>query len=189
MKKPVFLNIEGIGRVFFKRNTRSKNVNIRVRPEKGVLVTMPVWLSYAEATRILEKNLNWVREQKKKMEEWVMENVAGPDVPFEIEREDIKAWLTGRVERAAERYGFDYGRISVREQATRWGSCSSKNNISLNAKLAWLPDELVDYVIIHELMHTRIKDHSGNFWRAMDEVFGDAKAVDRRLRDYYPEFM
>jgi predicted metal-dependent hydrolase len=74
----------------------------------------------------------------------------------------------------------------VRSQKTRWGSCSFNNNISLNVKLTRLPQELIDYVILHELAHTRIKNHGREFWKMLDGLIGDAKKLDRRLREYQP---
>lgn len=70
----------------------------------------------------------------------------------------------------------------MREQRTRWGSCSGKNNISLNVKLVLLPEELIDYVILHELVHTRIHNHGKKFWDELDIYTGNAKAVAKRLK-------
>ena len=72
--------------------------------------------------------------------------------------------------------------VSIREQSTRWGSCSHKNNISLNLKLILLPKELVDYVMLHELVHTRIHNHSKNFWAELDRYTGNGKVMAKRLR-------
>jgi predicted metal-dependent hydrolase len=72
----------------------------------------------------------------------------------------------------------------MRNQRTRWGSCSNKNNINLNMKLIRLPDEMIDYVLLHELVHTRIKNHTKDFWRELDRFVGDAKAKNKRLKAY-----
>ncbi|MFC1990575.1 M48 family metallopeptidase [Chloroflexota bacterium] len=72
--------------------------------------------------------------------------------------------------------------MSIRNQKTRWGSCSHKNNINLNMKLVLLPDELVDYVILHELVHTRIHNHSKRFWVELDKYVGDGKLMTSRIK-------
>jgi predicted metal-dependent hydrolase len=79
-------------------------------------------------------------------------------------------------------HGFTCNRVTVRQQKTRWGSCSPKNTISLNIKLALVPDELADYVILHELVHTRIHNHSKKFWAELDKYVPNSKAMAKRLR-------
>jgi predicted metal-dependent hydrolase len=72
----------------------------------------------------------------------------------------------------------------VKNQKTRWGSCSEKNNINLNVNLVLLPDELIDYAILHELVHTRVKNHSKRFWAELDKLVGDAKKNDKKLKNH-----
>ncbi len=97
-------------------------------------------------------------------------------------RIEAHAHLPGRVRELAERHGFSYGRLFIKDLRSRWGSCSVVNNINLALQLMRLPDELVDYVILHELVHTRVKNHGASFWRLLDQVSGDAKGLDKRLR-------
>lgn len=74
----------------------------------------------------------------------------------------------------------------MKNQKTLWGSCSSANNINLNVNLVRLPDELRDYVLLHELVHTRHKNHGNAFWRALNHLVGDGKRLQRQLRQYHP---
>ena len=94
----------------------------------------------------------------------------------------VKNMLTERLRYLTEKHGFTYNRVFIRNQKTRWGSCSHKNNISLNMKLIRLPDELIDYVILHELVHTDRKDHGKAFWTEMDKIIGDGKKMASRLK-------
>jgi predicted metal-dependent hydrolase len=71
--------------------------------------------------------------------------------------------------------------VTIRNQKTRWGSCSAKNNLSLNIKLALLPDELRDLILVHELVHTRIKNHGPDFWRELKSIYPDARKLDRQV--------
>jgi hypothetical protein len=77
----------------------------------------------------------------------------------------------------------------VKNQKTRWGSCSEKNNINLNANLVLLPDELIDYAILHELVHTRVKKHSKRFWDELDKLVGNAKKLDQKLKKHRFHFI
>jgi predicted metal-dependent hydrolase len=101
-----------------------------------------------------------------------------------IDRTAARKVLVDRLNYLAQTYGFKYNRVFIRNQKTRWGSCSTKNNINLNVNLVRLPDELIDYTILHELVHTRVKNHSRRFWVQMDMLLGDAKKIDKKLRAY-----
>jgi len=102
----------------------------------------------------------------------------------ELDREDARKILNQRLSELAAENDFEYNRVFIRSQKTRWGSCSSKNNINLNMNLLHLPSELVDYVLLHELTHTKVKDHSPNFWDELETVCPDAKKKRRRLKKY-----
>jgi predicted metal-dependent hydrolase len=86
-------------------------------------------------------------------------------------------WL----ERIANRTGLDYRRVTVRLQRSRWGSCSSRQHINLNARLLLVAPELVDYLLVHELCHTRELNHSRRFWRLVERHCPEYKALDRKL--------
>ncbi|HEY86702.1 MAG TPA: M48 family metallopeptidase [Dehalococcoidia bacterium] len=88
------------------------------------------------------------------------------------------------MEISCKKQRFIYNRVSIRNKRTRWGSCSSKNNINLNIKLAKLPAELIDYVILHEFVHTWVKDHSNDFWAELNRLVVDEKHMASRLREY-----
>ena len=102
----------------------------------------------------------------------------------EINREDARKILNQRLAELATEHDFEYAKVSIRKQNTRWGSCSSQNNISLNQSLLHLPDDLIDYVLLHELTHTRVKDHSPSFWDELETVCPDAKEKRRLLKTY-----
>jgi predicted metal-dependent hydrolase len=91
----------------------------------------------------------------------------------------LDSWL----ESLAEEHGFSANGISVRLQRTRWGSCSPRGTISLNAKLLFLPRDLVEYVLIHELCHTIHHNHSRDFWLLMQEHLSQAQTLRKRLRE------
>ena len=102
-----------------------------------------------------------------------------------IYRYEAMNTLPERLKRLAGKYGFSYNNVTIRNNRSNWGSCSSKNNISLNLQMMKLPDELIDYILLHELVHTRIKDHSLQFWQKLDQVTGGkAKELAKEVKKY-----
>ena len=101
-----------------------------------------------------------------------------------------KEILPVRLRELAKEKGFTYNRCTVRNVHTRWGSCNTKGNISLNISLIYLPNELIDYVLLHELCHTVEMNHSDRFWALMDKVTAPAKAKDlrKKLKTYRTQF-
>ncbi len=97
-------------------------------------------------------------------------------------RKTILKLIPARVKEYAEIIGVSYGRITIRNQKTRWGSCSSKGNLNFNCQLMRLPEELRDYVIIHELCHRKEMNHSAKFWSEVEKYCPDYKALRKKLK-------
>lgn len=101
--------------------------------------------------------------------------------------DEAKRVLPSRLYSLAEKYGLRYNRCSVRDIHSRWGSCSGDGNISLSIYLVLLPDELIDYVLLHELCHTLEMNHGERFWAALDKLCGcNAKELRGRLKKHFP---
>lgn len=99
-------------------------------------------------------------------------------------RIEAKLYLPKRTHELAAKHSFCLNKVSVKKASTRWGSCSPENNINLNLQLMRLPDELADYVILHELVHTVEKNHQASFWKLLEKVFPGAKKLDKELNSY-----
>lgn len=87
-----------------------------------------------------------------------------------------------RVEQNAEKYGFHYNRITIRNQKTKWGSCSAQKNLNFNYKLVKMPDYVLDYLVIHELVHTEFLNHGEQFWQRVAECCPDYMKAEKYLR-------
>ena len=162
-----------IGEVTFRKSARIKGMSIRVHPVKGVTVTMPFIVPYAAAQLFLHARREWVMETLRKQKE-KLENV---HVPSEGEVEQLrkmaKSLLPPRLATLASRYGFVYNRVSIKHNASNWGSCSSKGNINLNLNIVRLPGVLQDYVLLHELCHLRHQDHGHAYHLLLEHVLTD----------------
>jgi predicted metal-dependent hydrolase len=99
-------------------------------------------------------------------------------------RKEAQKYLPERTFLLAKQFGFKYTDLRVKNLKSRWGSCSYVNNINLNIHLMRLPDHLIDYVILHELVHTVHKNHGKNFWQALDTVSGKARLLAKEMKQY-----
>ena len=103
-----------------------------------------------------------------------------------ILRKQAKAYLPRRIDFLAEKYGFNFEKLRFSHTGTRWGSCSSSGTISLNIALMNLPHHLIDYVIIHELCHTRQMNHSSKFWQEVEKYCPDYKKYVQEIKQFSP---
>ena len=99
-------------------------------------------------------------------------------------RKQAREIAVQKVEFFNQHYGLEYKRIFIKNQKTRWGSCSSKGNLNFNYRIATLPAELQDYLIVHELCHLREMNHGANFWKLVEEQIPDYKLLSKQLRRY-----
>jgi predicted metal-dependent hydrolase len=184
MKKSKLIEIESVGPILFERNNRAKYIRISVKPFKGVRVAVPYRVSFNNAKQFAQSKRDWIKKHLNKMEQVEKEHETFTKYLPEINRAEARKKLVNRLNELAEQHGFRYSKVFVRNQKTRWGSCSSKNNISLNMKLVRLPDEMLDYVLLHELVHTRIKNHTKAFWAELNKFVGDAKGMRKKINEH-----
>lgn len=103
---------------------------------------------------------------------------------IEAYRIEAKNYLPGRIAQLADQFGFKYKNVYIKNMKSRWGSCSAKNNINLNLQLLRFDNEVIDYVILHELLHTKIRNHSAIFWRNMEKLMPKFQQLRAELKQY-----
>lgn len=104
-------------------------------------------------------------------------------------RQEAEGLLPGRLVTLAKEHGFSYRSVSVKRLSSRWGSCSEHHDIVLNSYLMQLPWELIDYVLLHELLHTQIMAHGTEFWTALGKHVHDLKRIRKDIRAYQPRLI
>jgi predicted metal-dependent hydrolase len=142
---------------------------------------MPRRGNLRQAKEFLLSKTSWIQKHLRKIDNYAHL----PEIPdSNIDLEKARDYLLNRLNCFAQKYNFSFNRAAFRRQKTRWGSCSGRNNINLNIKIAALPERLQDYVLLHELVHTKHKNHGRQFWAEMNKLTGDAKKLRKEMRRY-----
>jgi predicted metal-dependent hydrolase len=167
----------------FVRHPRARRYVVRVKMDGTVRVTIPRWGTRREAAAFADAQRPWIEKQLRR----VAQEQATPHVPMPIEqqqelRKRAVRELPPRLLALAEPLGLTVTRISIRNQRSRWGSCSRQGHICLNWRLVAMPDWVRDYVLFHELMHLKRMDHSPAFWTLVANVYPGFKDARDWLR-------
>ncbi len=157
-----------------------KTVAIQVNTDLTVTVRVPKRAATKDIERILREREPWIQKHIEQMR-IKREQHASQEIKqlsnAEIQELSNRAleYLPKRVEYFAQLIGVKYGRIGIRHQKTRWGSCSSNGNLSFNCLLMLAPPEVIDYVVVHELCHRKVMNHSKAFWSEVEKIIPDYK--------------
>ena len=162
-----------IGDVVFRKSTRSRSISIRVHPVKGVSVSVPYIVPYSVAQAFFHTRRQWILETMARQKEKYKDVPQASPQEVEALRRQAKAVLPPRLAELAQRYGFVYKRVTIKHNASNWGSCSTLGNINLNLNVVRLPKILQDYVLLHELCHLRHQDHGHAFHLLLEHVLTD----------------
>ena len=181
---PIVIDVYDIGPITFVSSSRAQRINISVKVNGGVRVAVPMRASLKEAERFVINKQSWIKKQLIRLKKVHNEADKYSAKVKELDIDEAAGKIVRRLQELAQKYGFKYNQLTIRNQKTRWGSCSAKNNISLNIKLALLPNELRDLVLIHELIHTEIKSHGPKFWQKLESISPRARELDRQVNNF-----
>lgn len=162
-----------------------KSIAIELKPD-GITVRAPRGMSRRDINAFLESKRGWIEKHLAKMQERkeMLEQVE-PFTMEEIHELADKALgvIPEKVKKYAPIVGVTYGRITIRNQRSRWGSCSSKGNLNFNCLLMLFPDEVIDYVVVHELCHRKHMNHSAAFYAEVERVFPEYRKYQKWLKE------
>lgn len=172
--------------------SRRKSLALQIDREGRLTVRAPYFVSEEEIEELIRKKSDWIEANRKKMKQQRELGSQGEmlsDQEIRDLAERAADYIPGRVEAFAKQIGVTYGRITIRNQKTRWGSCSAKGNLNFNCLLMLAPSETVDYVVVHELCHRIEMNHSPRFWNEVEKALPDYRERKKWLDEHGGELM
>jgi predicted metal-dependent hydrolase len=150
-------------------------------------LTVPSWMSEDEIDRVVESHREWIEAERVKQRPRLRLDPRG--VSEAEARAAVKELVAMLADDEADALGVRYDRIEIRDQRSRWGSCSTRGTLSFNWRLVLAPFEVLDYVVVHELCHLREPNHSRRFWRLVESRRPDWRAQREWLNEHGPELL
>ena len=169
--------------VDLRENARARRINITVHRGGIVRVTKPRRASMREIERFIAQSREWIMRMKKRVESLSKTSrIESSKKEYGKYKKEALALAKGRIAHFSKTYGVAPQTVSIRNQKSRWGSCSHRGLISLNYRIVFLPPELADYIIVHELCHLREMNHSRRFWEIVAQEVPEYRERRMRLR-------
>ncbi len=175
-----------LGEVTLRRSARARRISISVLRSGEVRLTTPINGNEAMALEFMESRVEQILRIR---ERYLAQDISQPKPLAKEEVEELrqraKGYIPQRVAELSQQFGFHYGRVTLRAMRSKWGSCSGRDDLSLNVLLMSLPSHLIDFVILHELCHTIHHDHSKEFHALLNRLVGGReRELHREMKGY-----
>lgn len=168
------------------KQSNRKTIAFEIKEAGVLIVRAPFYMTRSEILTQISRHQAWIDSHMEKAAHREQER----ETSTKFSQKEIRqmadaaaAMIPPKVEKYAQMLGVGYGRITIRSQRTRWGSCSSKGNLNFNCLLTQVPEHVMDYVVVHELCHRIEMNHSGRFWNLVGQIMPDYKTCRKWLKD------
>ncbi len=169
-----------------------RSMSIEIKQDGRIIVRVPNRVSNRDIKRFIEDKWDWIENTLSKIEE-INQNREEVEPFDETEllriKKQAKREIPVLVDMYAKQLGVTYGRISIRAQKTRWGSCTFEGNLNFNCLLILLPERVMRYVVVHELCHRKEMNHSKRFWNEVAKILPDYKELRKILKEEGGQFL
>jgi predicted metal-dependent hydrolase len=170
-----------------RRSPRARQWRLEVPCDEPARLTVPQRMSWAEVENVLTEKRGWIDEQRRRQVRRLgLERLSVSEMEARMAARELVSALA---EEEAERLGVVYERIRIGGQRTLWGSCSARGTLSFNWRLVLAPLAVLDYVVVHELCHLRVPNHSRRFWTLVERHRPQWRDQRDWLREYGPELL
>lgn len=170
--------------------SKRKTLALYVRRDGRIEVRAPLRASRSDIDGFVITKLAWIEKTRRKLalrqeEKQTLQVTVQEEARY---KKQAKAYLQGKCLYFSEIMGLRHGEIKINGAKTRWGSCNRKGDINFTYRLIFAPEEVIDYVVVHELAHLKEMNHSDRFWTVVEQTMPDYKARRQKLRDFERRF-
>lgn len=168
-----------------KKSDRAKRLRLAVYADAQIVVTVPKGVSKMLVEKFIAQKSEWIEEKVAYFSQFKNKQITKTsEADFVKYKNEACKLVTERVEHFNKFYGFSYKQISIKNQKTRWGSCSTRGNLNFNYKIIFLPEAVRDYVVVHELCHLKELNHSRKFWNLISKTIPELSEIKNSLREW-----
>ncbi len=182
MQKEIILRDKKIAYTF-RKSRRVRRLRLAVYCDGSIVVTAPAYLGETAAERFISEKAEWLFSKIRFFSQLPANPISRYTKKDYLKyKEQAFALIESKVRALNEVYGYSYRKINIRNQKTRWGSCSRKGNLNFNYKILFLPEKMQDYIIVHEICHLKEFNHSKNFWALVARTVPNHVAIRKELK-------
>lgn len=182
----VLVEHKRLGLIECVRSLRARSIRLVVRRDGTLRLTYPLFSSRATAITFAESKIEWIEHTRQRIMQRSANYPTISSVEVERLRRAAREYIPTTLSRLANKYGFTYTSLRISSAHTRWGSCSGKNGISISLFVMLLPEHLREFILLHELCHTRHHNHSAAFHQLLDSlVDGKERQLNRELKSHH----
>jgi predicted metal-dependent hydrolase len=166
-----------------KNSSRAKKIRLAVYLDGSVVATKPRGVSIFFVERFIKQKVNWILNKINAFDDLNITLPKATKEDYLANKSRAVELVNTKISELNRIYNFQVNKVNVRNQRTRWGSCSSKYNLSFNYRVIYLSDRLVKYIVVHELCHLKELNHSKSFWKLVEKAVPDYISIRKELKD------
>lgn len=172
-------------KITIKKTFSARRLKLVVKPDLSVTLTLPYGFSAKKANEFIEQKYPWILKSLEHFKNNPVKFlISGSRSDYLKNRKQALTLAKQKLQDLNNFYNFSYSRVSIKNQKTRWGSCSKKGNLNFNYKMVYLPEDVLNYLIVHELCHLKEMNHSKKFWDLVSQTVPNYKRLRQELKNF-----